>query len=243
MGNAKRDDKAVFDAGALSAPAADVDKGDRASAEKSFEADWRQKRSANSATRRTVEGFEDRWAAGFAKIDGRHVAADGMVSRRGRRRIIPDSGPGAAWLEWRIEELATVAKEVLRGRNATVFEGRVLNPLMGRAQRSIQDLSDQLGRPPKRIYKILDECRHRIEEHRRNPPVEDAKGNHWKRSLRETRIEDLDCHFLDDIDERPGVRLPVVFCGVRDGRDVYADLIPLIGEAPQLGTHWYVRRK
>jgi hypothetical protein len=236
MGNAKRDDRAVFDAGALSAPAADV--GDRASAEKSFEADWRQKRSANLATRRTVEGFEEKRANGFTKVDGRHVPADGIVSRRGYRRIIPDSGPGAAWLEWRIEELARVAKEVLRGRNATVFEGRVLNPLMGRPKRSVEDLAEQLGRPTKRIYKILDECRDQIAAYRRRKlPVDDAKR------IRPVHAEDLDYRYLGDIDERPGFRYPVVFCGVREGYDCYADLLPQTDGAPRLGTHWYVRRK
>jgi hypothetical protein len=38
---------------------------------------------------KTVEGFEAKRAAGFFKVAGRHVAADGLVSRRGYRRIIP----------------------------------------------------------------------------------------------------------------------------------------------------------
>ena len=237
MGNAKREDGAVFDGGAFSGPAADKDKGDRASSEGAFEAKWDRQRSAELATRRSVEGFEEKWANGFTRVDGRHVPADGMVSRRGYRRIIPDSGPDAAWLEWRIEELARVAKEVLRGRNATVFEGRVLDPLMGRPKRSIDDLAEQLGRPAKRIYKILDECRHRIEEYRRRPsPVGDTK------TIRPVRIEDP-YWILGDIDQRPGFRYPVVFCGVRDGYDVYADLVPQIGGAPRLGTHWYVSRR
>jgi hypothetical protein len=238
MGNAKLDDKAVFDGGVFSGPAADKDKGDRATAEGSFETKWVQQRSAELATWRSVEGFEEKWANGFTKVDGRHAPADGIVSRRGYRRIIPDSGPGREWFEDRAEDLANIAKEVLRGRNATVFEGRVLNPLMGRPKRSIEELAEQFGRPTKRIYKILDECRDQIAAYRRRKPLaDDAKR------FRPAHVEYFDYRYLGDIDERPGFRYPVVFCGVREGYDVYADLLPQTVGAPRLGTHWYVRRK
>jgi hypothetical protein len=38
---------------------------------------------------RTLAGFEANRSAGYTKIGGKHVAADGLVSRRGYRRIIP----------------------------------------------------------------------------------------------------------------------------------------------------------
>jgi len=226
-------DMPVFDGGTISGR-------DRAVPDADLEDQGRQIRTSALAVRRSVDGFEAKWAAGFTKVDGRHVAADGMVSRRGYRRIIPESGPGREWFEDRAEDLAAAAKEALRGRNATVFDGRVLNPLMGRPKRSIEDLAEQFGTPTKRIYKILDECRDQIAAYRQRKPHRD--GAKRSRYDREYCPEDLDCHFLADIDERPGFRYPVVFCGVMDGYDMYADLLPQTAAAPRLGAHWYVRR-
>jgi hypothetical protein len=163
MGKAKRDDKAVFDGGAFSGPRADKDKGDRATAEGAFEAKWDRQRSSEQAVRRSVEGFEEKWANGFTRLDGRHIPADGVVSRRGYRRIVR-SGPDREWLEERAEEVEKITKELLRGRTATVFEGRVLYPLMGRPQRSIEELAEQFGVPAKRIYKIEAAGRARVSE-------------------------------------------------------------------------------
>src|SRR5262245_264726 len=45
---------------------------------------------------RTIEGYEAKWAAGHSKVGGRHVAADGLVARSGRRRILPDGSQSLA---------------------------------------------------------------------------------------------------------------------------------------------------
>jgi hypothetical protein len=164
---AKSEDKTVFDKGAFSDPAAGLNKDGSlhpATPEAHFETDWIRHRSAESTPRRGIEGFESKRASGFAKVDGRHIAADGLVSRRGYRRIISDSSLDREWfdLDGRVEELAKIAKEVLHGRNATVFEGRVLNPLMGQPKLSIEELAAQFGTTAKRIYNIVDDCRDRI---------------------------------------------------------------------------------
>jgi hypothetical protein len=95
---------------------------------------------------------------------------DGVLSRRGLRRIPPliYRGLDREWIEEHAEELSELAKDILHGRNATVFEGRVLDPLEGRPKRSVEDLAAQFGVTEKRIYKIEDDCRRRVvEEYRR----------------------------------------------------------------------------
>jgi hypothetical protein len=111
---------------------------------------------------RTVAGFEDRRAAGYYKQAGKHVAADGLVSRLGYRRILPNSGPDMALFEQRAEEVARLAKQVLHGRNATVFEGRVLDPLMGRSKRSVEELAAQFGVTSAKIHKITEKAKERV---------------------------------------------------------------------------------
>jgi hypothetical protein len=44
------------------------------------------------ARRPGVEGFEDRRASGFNRVAGRHIAADGLVSRKGYLRIASGYG-------------------------------------------------------------------------------------------------------------------------------------------------------
>jgi hypothetical protein len=127
--------------------------------------------SANSdsqiaAARGGIDRFEARRAAGFTKVDGKHVAADGLVSRRGYRKIIPEHLLETVWdrEKWadRTAELADVAGKVLRGRNATIFEGRVLDPLKGRSKRSVEELAKQFGISTKRVYNIVERCSHRV---------------------------------------------------------------------------------
>ena len=59
--------------------------------------------------------------------------------------------------------MAQVAKEVLRGRNATVFEKHVLNPFFGRPKESCEALAKQFGCSVDRIYKINERNRKRVE--------------------------------------------------------------------------------
>jgi hypothetical protein len=102
-------------------------------------------------------------ARGFAKVAGRHVMADGLVARSGRRRIFPDHA-NMRELEDRADVLLAIAKQVLRGRNATVFEGRVIDPLLGRPKRSVEELAAQFGVSPAKIHKITERCKERVSE-------------------------------------------------------------------------------
>src|SRR5262249_23633373 len=45
-------------------------------------------------------GYEAKWAAGQTKFGGKHVPADGLVSRRGYRRVFPGiTQEEREWLE------------------------------------------------------------------------------------------------------------------------------------------------
>jgi hypothetical protein len=112
---------------------------------------------------RSVAGYEAKWAAGYTKVGGKYIAADGLVSRGGFRRIIPEETDWdrEKWAE-RAAELADAAGKILHGRNATIFEGRVLDPLRGRPKRSVDDLAAQFGIAPKRVYKIVERCSDRV---------------------------------------------------------------------------------
>src|SRR5262245_9614487 len=54
--------------------------------------------SGPKAHPRTLHGFESRWAAGYTKTAGKTVAADGLVSRSGFRRILPNNDDDE-WIE------------------------------------------------------------------------------------------------------------------------------------------------
>ena len=109
-----------------------------------------------------IAAFENKWAAGFTKVDGRYVPADGLVNSKGRRLVFPDGGPDAAELDDWTDRLEVVAKQVLHGRNATVFEGRVLDPLMGRRKRSVEELAAQFGVTSAKIHKITEKAKERV---------------------------------------------------------------------------------
>ena len=89
---------------------------------------------------RVIDSLEARRAAGFTKAgNGKHVMADGLVSRRGYRRILPDARDehDRTWWEERADEVAAAAAEVLHQRNASVFQGLVLDPLQGKPRKSV----------------------------------------------------------------------------------------------------------
>jgi hypothetical protein len=110
-----------------------------------------------------LDALKARWATGFSKTNGRHVARDGLVSARGYRRIVHDAG----WVDdWDVDALEDLALSVLHGRNATIFEAHMLGPLRGKPKRSVESLAKQFGVGTKRIYKILGECRRRLEAER-----------------------------------------------------------------------------
>jgi hypothetical protein len=113
-----------------------------------------------------VEGFENFRAAGFVKIGGRRLMADGLVSRGGYRRVFSDALLETVWDRemWadRAQDLADLAGQYLGGRTATVFEGLVINPLLGRPGRTVDDLARQFGVTPDRIYKIKNKGKERL---------------------------------------------------------------------------------
>ncbi len=114
-----------------------------------------------TALKPALERFENRIAAGYVKVAGKHVAADGLFSRRGYRRVVRD-GPDITWFEDRRERVLELSDGLFRGRNATIFEGRVLAPLRGERRRTIAELAEQFNVPQKRIYTVEEEGRARI---------------------------------------------------------------------------------
>ena len=100
---------------------------------------------------------------GHTTIAGAHVSADGLVARSGRRRILPED-TDISGLEDKAEQLALVAGQVLHGRNATCFEGRVIDPLFGRPKRSIEELATQFGVSPAKIHRIIEHAKRRVLE-------------------------------------------------------------------------------
>src|SRR5262249_13153455 len=118
--------------------------------------------SEPKASPRTVQGYESRWAAGYTKVAGKTTVADGVLSRGGFRRILPNDDDDG-WLkhckEYRLRELEDIAKDIFHGRNATVFEGLLLAPLRGERGRTVEELADQFGLTPQQIYKIKNKCK------------------------------------------------------------------------------------
>lgn len=103
-----------------------------------------------------IAAFEERQAAGFTKVAGKHIPADGLVSRRGQRRILPDGGPDLDWLEWREEQLEEIVKQTLHGRDATIFRRRVIE------NGSVEDLAREFNVTPHEIYKRTEKSKNRV---------------------------------------------------------------------------------
>jgi hypothetical protein len=113
-------------------------------------------------------------SAGSEALDARMAAlaaggVDGLVSKRGFRRIIPGATrEEQEWIEEHAWKLREIAKDILHGRNATVFERRFLNPLDGHPKPPVGELAAQFNVTEKRIYNIEEDCKRRvIEEYRR----------------------------------------------------------------------------
>ena len=112
-----------------------------------------------------ISKVEEYRVAGHVKLAGKHVSADGLVSRSGRRRIAPeDLLRDNAERDWQIDELKRLAKKALRGRNATVFRRSVLEPLEGIAGATYRQLADQFGCSITTIHRIIGTCHMRIAE-------------------------------------------------------------------------------
>jgi hypothetical protein len=110
--------------------------------------------------------------------------ADGLVSRGGYRRVLPDTDDvldAELWAE-NAERLADLAKQHLRGRNATVFEGLLVNPLLGRGGRTVQELAAQFGVSSERIYRVMYDAKQRITAAiagTKTTQPEERKRNDW----------------------------------------------------------------
>ena len=112
---------------------------------------------------RTVDGNQAKWAAGYTKVGGKHITADGLVSRRGYRRIIPGiTQQEREWLEEHTSKLREIAKRVLHGRNGTIFQKCVINPLLGERKSSVEEMAAQFNIKPKRVYNIIDKCKDKV---------------------------------------------------------------------------------
>lgn len=108
-----------------------------------------------------LDALEAKWATGLTRVDGRHVSEIGLVARDGRRRVFAgDDGDFSH--DFYADYLFELSKEALSGSMATIFERRVLDPLVGKPRASIEELAFQFGKTPKRIYKILETAKSRI---------------------------------------------------------------------------------
>jgi len=130
---------------------------------------------------KTIDGKEAANAAGYTKVAGKHVAADGLVSRRGYRRILPESR-NREEIEGDLEKLDEIAKQVLRGRNATIFEKCVIRPLEDGSRRPpVEEVAAQFNIEDKRVYKILDKCWDKISgalpRFKAGAPLTEASGS------------------------------------------------------------------
>jgi hypothetical protein len=89
-----------------------------------------------------------------------------LLSRRRKVRVIREDIGAVAW-DGLHNELKAVAKAVLHGRDAAIFERRVINPLLdpvGSPKPSVEDLARQYKVSEKRVYKIIARCWRRIEQ-------------------------------------------------------------------------------
>src|SRR5690349_2947476 len=98
--------------------------------------------------------IEAKYATGFTRQAGKHTAHTGPLTRGGRLKIFGEVS-AAERDKWRqrAAELDEIVKKELHGRNATIFEGRVTDSLLGRGpKRSAEELATQLGINAARVY-------------------------------------------------------------------------------------------
>jgi len=118
--------------------------------------------------------IEAKYATGFTREAGKHVAHTGPLTRdSGRLKIFPE-GKDWEWIEENTAILQDTAKQVLHGRNATIFENCVTNPLrgLGNYKSAVQDMAARFNIPDTRVYKIIDKCKQRVTRAIRGVPHE-----------------------------------------------------------------------
>jgi hypothetical protein len=111
--------------------------------------------------------FEARWGSGgFTRESGKHTAHTGPLTRgSGRLKILPDASGHE--IECDLDTLQEIAKRVLRGRNATIFEKLALKPLEdGNRKPPVREVAAQFNIKESRVYKILEKCWAKVSEAR-----------------------------------------------------------------------------
>jgi hypothetical protein len=100
-----------------------------------------------------VGKIEEHRARGHTKVAGKHVRADGLVSRSGFPRILPGDDDDTSNVD--ADLAAETAKEVLRGREATIFEKRLVGV-------KIEALAQQFGRSVGFIHGVIEKSRIKV---------------------------------------------------------------------------------
>lgn len=108
-----------------------------------------------------VSAIEEFRARGFAKIKGVHIMADGLVSKKGYRRVtgIPDD---REMLD--VETARELAEKVLHGRNATIYSRCVIDHADGLRGATEQQMARQFGISVSQVYRIIGKCQMRMVE-------------------------------------------------------------------------------
>jgi hypothetical protein len=137
----------------------------REEAEKARQEDHRHESVVGDSHRGS---FEAKCASGFTRQAGKHTDYSGPLTRGGRLKIFPDSSSEVE-IQHDLEILQDIAKRVLHGRNATIFQKLVIEPLAdGRRHPPVEDVAAQFNVTPKRAYKIRDKCWDKVlREHKR----------------------------------------------------------------------------
>lgn len=108
--------------------------------------------------------IEAKWASGHTKVAGKHVANPGLLQRGGKAKILPESN-NREEIECDLEMLREVANQVLHGRNGTIFNRHVIEPLGdGKRHPPVSDTAAQFNVEEPRVYKIMDKCWQKIRE-------------------------------------------------------------------------------
>jgi hypothetical protein len=117
-------------------------------------------------------------ASGRGPGCGKTTARHGLISRRGYIRIIRED-IGVIERDIMLSELKALAKKLLTGRNATLFERRVIGPLEDphTPRPSIGDLAIEFGISEQRVYKIITKCWKKIEATKRAADAKDEIPN------------------------------------------------------------------
>lgn len=98
------------------------------------------------------------------------------MSRKRRSNTDPEHDYWARRIKpLQVDELERVSRDVLSGRNATVWESLVLDPLRGKAKRTPEELAEQFRVSAARIYRIKnranDKVRRGLQSASRTRPV------------------------------------------------------------------------